>query len=167
MPPIAILVALADPTRCRLIELLRAGPLPVHVLAAAFKISRPAISRHLRVLKQSGLISENKFGRENRYALHPAKLAPVQRWLVDLLPPPKTPAAAVLVDKAAKPAQAPKPVIEAPVAPVAAAAGPVEEPVAPAPAQPDKPVKARKPAKPVKAAAPPEAPAISQMGFDF
>ena len=89
MPPIAILVALADPTRCRLIELLRAGPQPVHVLAAAFRISRPAISRHLRVLKQSGLISETKSGRENRYRLHPGKLAPVQRWLAELLPAPK------------------------------------------------------------------------------
>ena len=91
MPPIAILVALADPTRCRLIDLLRGGPQPVHVFAAAFKISRPAISRHLRVLKQSGLISETKFGRENRYRLHPARLAPVQRWLTDLLPPAKLP----------------------------------------------------------------------------
>lgn len=95
MPPIAILVALADPTRCRLIELLHAGPQPVHVLAAAFKISRPAISRHLRVLKQAGLISESKFGRENRYSLHPRKLAPVQRWLGKILPAPAEPHAAI------------------------------------------------------------------------
>jgi DNA-binding transcriptional ArsR family regulator len=84
MPPIAILIALADTTRCRIIEILHDGPQPVHVLTASFAISRPAISRHLRVLKAAGLISEKKQGRENRYALHPARLAPVGRWLADL-----------------------------------------------------------------------------------
>lgn len=84
MPPIAILIALADPTRCRIIEILRDGPQPVHILAASFAISRPAISRHLRVLKAAGLISEKKQGRENRYALHPARLSPVGRWLADM-----------------------------------------------------------------------------------
>ena len=150
MPPIAILVALADPTRCRLIELLKAGPQPVHVLAAAFKISRPAISRHLRVLKQSGLISEKKFGRENRYALHAGKLAPVQRWLAELLPVAKLPT----------PATPPVPAA-APVAPLRArlVPGPGTTPdtgqagspalAAPAPARPAKPA------------------AVSQMGFDF
>ncbi|HEV7344429.1 MAG TPA: metalloregulator ArsR/SmtB family transcription factor [Devosia sp.] len=86
MPPIAILVALADPTRCRIIELLREGPLPVHVLAMGFDISRPAISRHLRVLKQARLISEKKVGRENRYALHAGRLRPVRAW-VDAMSP--------------------------------------------------------------------------------
>jgi DNA-binding transcriptional ArsR family regulator len=86
MPPVAILIALADTTRCRIIEILRDGPQPVHVLTASFAISRPAISRHLRVLKAAGLISEKKQGRENRYALHPARLAPVGRWLTDLQP---------------------------------------------------------------------------------
>ena len=148
MPPIAILVALADPTRCRLIDLLQAGPQPVHVLAAAFRISRPAVSRHLRVLKQSGLISETKFGRENRYALHPCKLAPVQRWLTGLLP-------------------------QAKLAPATAVAAPAEVAVAAPPMR-----RARKPASvpvvitPVPGAEPasakprPAAP-VSQMGFDF
>lgn len=81
MPPIATLVALADPTRCRILEILRDGPQPVHVLAGSFDISRPAISRHLRVLKQARLISEKKSGRENRYGLHPARLRPVETWL--------------------------------------------------------------------------------------
>lgn len=144
MPPIAILVALADPTRCRLIDLLRAGPQPVHVLAAAFKISRPAISRHLRVLKQSGLISETKFGRENRYRLHLARLAPVQRWLADLLPAAKPPAKPDVL------ASAPPP---EPVASPAAAATVV--PLAPA-----------EPAKLV-ASKPRQVSAVSQMGFDF
>lgn len=81
MPPIAILVALADPTRCRIIEILRSGPQPVHQIAAAFDISRPAISRHLGVLKDARLISEKKSGRENRYELHARRLKPVQNWL--------------------------------------------------------------------------------------
>lgn len=87
MPPIAILIALADPTRCRIVEILRDGPQPVHVLAGSFKISRPAISRHLRVLKQARLISEKKTGRENRYALHAEKLKPVADWLVKMRAP--------------------------------------------------------------------------------
>jgi len=81
MPPLPVLIALADPTRCRIIEILRDGPQPVHVLAGSFAISRPAISRHLRVLKQARLISEKKSGRENRYALHAGRLKPVRDWL--------------------------------------------------------------------------------------
>jgi hypothetical protein len=51
------------------------------VLAGSFDISRPAISRHLRVLKHARLISEKKAGRENRYALHANRLKPVRDWL--------------------------------------------------------------------------------------
>lgn len=89
MPPISIFVALADPTRCRIVEILRQGPQPVHVLAASFAISRPAISRHLRVLKQARLISETKTGRENLYRLHGKRLAPAQGWLATMLSRPK------------------------------------------------------------------------------
>ena len=80
-PPISIFLALADPTRCRIVEILRTGPQPVHVLASRFAISRPAISRHLRVLKQARLISEKKTGRENLYRLHAKKLEPAQNWI--------------------------------------------------------------------------------------
>lgn len=55
--------------------------MPVHELAAAFSISRPAISRHLRVLKEAGLVKEIKRGRENIYSLQRQKLAPLGRWL--------------------------------------------------------------------------------------
>jgi DNA-binding transcriptional ArsR family regulator len=103
MPPIAILIALADPTRCRILEILRDGPQPVHVLASAFAISRPAISRHLRVLKQARLIGEKKSGRENRYGLHPARLKPVQAWLAEFAVTPKA------AGKSALPAAAPPP----------------------------------------------------------
>jgi DNA-binding transcriptional ArsR family regulator len=85
MPPTPIFVALADPTRCRIIEILNEGPQPVHVLAASFAISRPAISRHLRVLKQARLISEKKSGRENLYRLHKKRLEPAQDWLGTVL----------------------------------------------------------------------------------
>jgi DNA-binding transcriptional ArsR family regulator len=85
MSPIPIFIALADPTRCRIVELLRAGPQPVHVLAASFAISRPAISRHLRVLKLARLISEKKMGRENVYRLHSRRLEPAQQWIANML----------------------------------------------------------------------------------
>ncbi|WP_108397647.1 ArsR/SmtB family transcription factor [Devosia submarina] len=81
MPPISIFEALADPTRCRIVELLRQGPQPVHVLASSFTISRPAISRHLRVLKRAKLITEKKTGRENMYRLHVKRLEPASAWL--------------------------------------------------------------------------------------
>ena len=64
MTPAIQFAALADETRCALVDLLRERPRPVHELAAAFAISRPAISRHLRVLKEAGLISEERDGRE-------------------------------------------------------------------------------------------------------
>jgi DNA-binding transcriptional ArsR family regulator len=60
---------------------LAAGPLPVHLLASGFPISRPAISRHLRVLKDAGLVRELRRGRENLYALVETGLDPVRQWL--------------------------------------------------------------------------------------
>lgn len=159
MPPIAVLVALADPTRCRIVEILREGPQPVHVVAGAFKISRPAISRHLRVLKQARLISEKKVGRENRYALHPEKLKPVAEWLVEMRNGTAPAKAAKAI--AAKPVPANR--AKTPITPSPQKAVAVPEPQTPEPvvevAPWVKPSKLRKDA-------PVEAP-ISQMGFDF
>ncbi|MDR3472758.1 MAG: metalloregulator ArsR/SmtB family transcription factor [Devosia sp.] len=81
MSPVPQFSALADATRCRVLELLRERPRPVHDLAEAFDISRPAISRHLKVLKDAGLVREEKRGRENVYALDATELAAVNRWL--------------------------------------------------------------------------------------
>lgn len=81
MPPVDQFSALADPTRCRVIELLHQRPMPVHELTAAFDISRPAISRHLRVLKEARLVREEKKGRENVYALQRPRLKPMLQWL--------------------------------------------------------------------------------------
>lgn len=85
-PPVAIYSALADTTRCRIIEILLPGPMPVHTLAGAFTISRPAISRHLRVLKTAGLVAEVKKGRENLYTLKAAKLSKALDWIENLSP---------------------------------------------------------------------------------
>lgn len=134
MPPIAILIALADPTRRRIIEILKNGPQPVHVVAGAFKISRPAISRHLRVLKQAKLISEKKSGRENRYALHPEKLKPVALWIAEIRAPVQGETVSELKAKAATakkavtpPVKAVKPSASAAVATQAVAAAPASQ----------------------------------------
>lgn len=81
MPPSIQFAALADDTRCALVDLLRERPRAVHELAAAFPISRPAISRHLRVLKDAGLIAEERDGRENVYSLKRQRLRRLSAWL--------------------------------------------------------------------------------------
>lgn len=73
--------AIADPTRRRLVERLRAGERSVSELAAPFAVSRPAISQHLRVLREAGLVSERRVGRERRYRLHPGPLREVSEWV--------------------------------------------------------------------------------------
>jgi DNA-binding transcriptional ArsR family regulator len=73
--------ALADPTRLKVLELLHAKARPVHELAGAFDISRPAISRHLRVLKEAGLVKEVKQGRENLYSFQRDDLKAGIAWL--------------------------------------------------------------------------------------
>ena len=83
MTPVAQFAALADPTRCRVLELLNERARPVHELASAFSISRPAISRHLRVLKDAELVREEKRGRENVYALDIVRLDDIKAWLGD------------------------------------------------------------------------------------
>ena len=92
MTPVDQFSALADATRCRVIELLHQRPMPVHELTAAFDISRPAISRHLRVLKDARLVKEEKQGRENVYSLQRQRLKPMAQWLGKLEPPAKVPA---------------------------------------------------------------------------
>ncbi len=81
MSPVDQFAALADPTRLRVVELLSAKSRPVHELAAAFSISRPAISRHLKVLKDADLVKEEKRGRENVYALQRTRLKAPVEWL--------------------------------------------------------------------------------------
>ncbi len=73
--------ALADATRLKVLEMLHVRSRPVHELAAAFDISRPAISRHLRVLKEAGLVKEVKQGRENVYSFQREALKPGSGWI--------------------------------------------------------------------------------------
>jgi DNA-binding transcriptional ArsR family regulator len=64
-----------------MLDLLASGDRPVNAIAANFKMSRPAVSQHLRVLLDAGLVTEKRHGRERRYRLAPQRLAPVRDWL--------------------------------------------------------------------------------------
>ena len=77
--------ALADPVRRGLLRALAAGPARVVDLAAAHPISRPAISKHLRLLTEAGLASAEDRGRERHYSLDRSGLAPVSGLLDELL----------------------------------------------------------------------------------
>ena len=76
--------ALADPVRRELLRALRTGPARVVDLAAAHPISRPAISKHLRLLTEAGLASVEDRGRERHYAIDDSGLAPVAELLFEL-----------------------------------------------------------------------------------
>jgi DNA-binding transcriptional ArsR family regulator len=73
--------AIADPTRRAILDRLRAGPAPVHALAADFEQTRPAISKHLRVLRDAKLVAEERSGRERLYVLTPVPLQTAVGWL--------------------------------------------------------------------------------------
>jgi DNA-binding transcriptional ArsR family regulator len=73
--------ALADPTRRAVLDLLRAGSLPAGHIAQAFPVSRPAISRHLRLLRRARLVRERRAGRLRIYELCPGPLKAVDSWL--------------------------------------------------------------------------------------
>ena len=73
--------ALADATRRSIIAMLSEEARPVSALAARFAMSQPAISQHLRVLKQAGLVSQRRDGRNQIYALEPAALRQAAAWL--------------------------------------------------------------------------------------
>jgi len=73
--------ALADPTRRAVLDLLRAGTRPAGEIARAFPVSRPAISKHLRILRQAHLVEERREGRHRLYHLNPEPLKAVDTWL--------------------------------------------------------------------------------------
>jgi DNA-binding transcriptional ArsR family regulator len=73
--------AISDPSRRALLDRLRGGPAPVNVLAAEFAQTRPAISKHLRVLRDAHLVSETRAGRERLYELDPIPLQRVVAWI--------------------------------------------------------------------------------------
>ena len=73
--------AISDPIRRRVLELVRDRALPAGELAAEFDISRPAVSRHLRVLRETGLVQERREGRLRLYRADPAPLEELREWL--------------------------------------------------------------------------------------
>ena len=73
--------ALADPTRRRIFERLRRGPSAVGVLAEGLPVSRPAVSQHLKVLKEAGLVSEEQDGARRIYRIDPQGLGQLRKWL--------------------------------------------------------------------------------------
>lgn len=73
--------AIADPTRRRLLKLLSNQEMPVNAISEQFPISRTAVSKHLRVLADAGLVKERKVGRETRYKLEAEPLHELKDWL--------------------------------------------------------------------------------------
>jgi DNA-binding transcriptional ArsR family regulator len=75
------LTALADPTRREVFERLRKGPMAVGRLAQGLPVSRPAVSQHLKVLKEAGLVTEEQDGTRRIYRIDPHGLARLRAWL--------------------------------------------------------------------------------------
>jgi DNA-binding transcriptional ArsR family regulator len=74
---------LGDPTRRRLLELIGEGERNVKALTHSVAVSQPAVSQHLRALREAGLASERRVGRERLYRLEPNALRPLGQWLED------------------------------------------------------------------------------------
>ena len=75
------LAVLADPTRREVFERLRGGPRPVNAIAAGLSVSRPAVSQHLRVLKDAGLVQERSEGVRRIYSVRREGLVELRAWL--------------------------------------------------------------------------------------
>jgi DNA-binding transcriptional ArsR family regulator len=75
------LEALADPTRRRIVELLAEGERSAGEIASHFRTARPGVSRHLRVLREHGLVQARVQGQRRLYSLDPAPLAELDDWL--------------------------------------------------------------------------------------
>jgi DNA-binding transcriptional ArsR family regulator len=76
-----IAAALADPMRQEILEKLRAGPRAVGEIAADMPISRPAVSQHLKVLKDSGLVAETRLGTRHYFAIAPEGIGELRAYL--------------------------------------------------------------------------------------
>jgi len=76
-----IFAALADPTRRAVFERIAARPQTVGALAAQLPVSRPAVSQHLKVLKDAGLVEDEPRGTSRIYRIDPNGLGPMRRWL--------------------------------------------------------------------------------------
>lgn len=76
-----VFAALADPTRRSVFERVAERPQTVGALAAQLPVSRPAVSQHLKVLKDAGLVKDEPRGAARIYAIDPNGLGPMRRWL--------------------------------------------------------------------------------------
>ena len=75
------LTALADPTRRRVFERLKSGPQSVGAIARRMPVSRPAVSQHLKVLKEAGLVADRPEGTRRVYYIDPNGLGALRQWL--------------------------------------------------------------------------------------
>ena len=73
--------AISHPARRRMLDLLIETARSVNALAGHFQMSRPAVSQHLRILLDAGLVTEQRCGRERHYHLAPDRLGPVRDWI--------------------------------------------------------------------------------------
>jgi DNA-binding transcriptional ArsR family regulator len=73
--------AIADPTRRAILDKLRVEPAPVNTILRDFPQSRPAISKHLRILREAQVVAEHRVGRERIYSIRPDKLLQVSKWI--------------------------------------------------------------------------------------
>lgn len=80
----AVFDALGDPVRRAIVEQLRGGAMPVGALAEQLPVGRPAVSKHLRVLSDAGLVAHERRGTRNLYALAPPGMVAAQQWLVSM-----------------------------------------------------------------------------------
>ena len=76
----SVLAVLADPTRRSLLDLLRRKPLPVGELARQMPVSRPAVSQHLKILKEAQLVREYRHGTRHYFGLNPAGFAGLREY---------------------------------------------------------------------------------------
>ena len=76
-----IISALADPTRRAVLERLRDGPRPVGEIASGLPVTRPAVSQHLKVLKEAGLVTDRSVGTRRIYYIDPKGLGAMRAWL--------------------------------------------------------------------------------------
>jgi DNA-binding transcriptional ArsR family regulator len=76
-----VFAAISHPARRQILEMLTVGERPVNEIAAEFEMSRPAVSQHLRIMLDAGLLTEQRHGRERRYQIVTEALRPLRDWL--------------------------------------------------------------------------------------
>ncbi len=80
-PKSDVFVAISHEARRQMLDLLSGSGRSVNDIASHFEMSRPAVSQHLRVLLDAGLVTERRHGRERHYNLSPGRLAPIRDWI--------------------------------------------------------------------------------------